>query len=513
MRRTILACALLALAGPLEAQSPRLGEVAFPTSAGGPAQQRFLDGVRYMHSFEYASAATAFREAQRLQPGFAMAHWGEAMTHNHPLWNDRDRAGAIAVLGRLAPTAAARAALAPTGRERRWLDAVEVLWADGPKPQRDTAYAAAMEALARDYPDDVEARAFHALALMGLSQATRNVPTYMRAAGILEDLYRTNPEHPGVLHYLIHAYDDPVHAPLGLRAARAYSVVVPDAGHAQHMTTHIFLALGMWDETVNQNVIAARVAGGTDRPGHYTGWLLYGLTQQGRHDSARAHLARMRAGMNPASGRQRWEMVAQRAHYLVTTERWDDDAAAWPLDLSGVGSTGTAMDAFALGLAALRRGDRSAARAHAARLPQPGAATSAAETWMSTGVAPRVLGMLMEAALLFDAGQRDSAIALARAAARIEDATPFEFGPPDIVKPSHELAGDLLLATGRPADAQAEFTAGLALAPGRALSLLGLARAATAAGDTAVARRARAQLQAHWHDADAPLRTRVASAR
>jgi hypothetical protein len=320
----------------------------------------------------------------------------------------------------------------------------------------------------------------------------------MRAAGILEGLYRDHPEHPGVVHYLIHAYDDPTHAPLGLRAARAYSLVAPDAAHAQHMTTHIFVALGMWDETVSQNVIAARVAGGPDRPGHYTSWLLYGMLQQGRLDSARAFLGRLRAGTSASNQRQRWELLAERAYYLVNAERWADDAATWPLDTAGIGQTGIAMDAFALGFAALRRGDRGTARAQAARLPRGG-------TSNGPGVASSVLGMLMDAALLFDTGARDSAVALARAAARVEEAVPFEYGPPDIVKPAHELAGEMLLTMGRPAEAQGEFQSALALAPGRSLSLRGLARAAAAAGDSTVARAAGEQLRRNWHAADAAL--------
>ena len=497
MRRAVLVCSLFALSSTLAAQSPRLGTIDFPTSVRGDAQQQFLNGVLYLHSFEYASAAAAFREAQRLEPGFALAYWGEAMTYNHPLWNERDRAAAMTALGRLATTPEARLARAPNERERRWLAAAEALWAEGPKPTRDTAYAAAIGAIAGDYPDDVEARAFYALALMGLSQATRNVPTYMRAAGMLEELYRTHPDHPGVIHYLIHAYDDPTHAPLGLRVARAYSVVAPDAAHAQHMTTHIFLALGMWDETVSQNVIAARVAGGPDRPGHYTSWLLYGLLQQGRFDDARAFLERLRAGTAATSTRQRSELLAERAYYLVNTERYTDDATSWPLDAQTIGETGVAMDAFALGYAALRRGDRAAAHAQAARMPRA-AASDPSDT---PGIAPAVLGMLMDAALLFDAGQRDSAVALARAAARMEEAVPFEFGPPDVVKPAHELAGEMLLSMGRPADAQRESQAALARAPGRALSLRGLARAAAAAGDSTVARVAQAQLRANWHAA------------
>jgi len=504
MRRAVLLLSLLALPAPLAAQAPRLGTIVFPTSAQGDAQRQFLTGVLYLHSFEYPSAARAFRESQRLAPGFAMAYWGEAMTYNHSLWNQRDRAAATAALARLGPTPEARLARAANDRERRWLAAVEALWAEGPKPERDTAYAQAMGALARDYPDDVEAQVFYALSLMGLSGATRNVPTYMRAAGILEGLYRDHPDHPGIVHYLIHAYDDPTHAPLGLRAARAYSTIAPDAAHAQHMTTHIFLALGMWDETVSQNVIAARVAASPDRPGHYTSWLMYGLLQQGRLDSARAFLDRLRAGTSATSQGQRWELMAERAYYLVDSERWSDDATTWTVDTAGVDATGIAIDAFTLGFAALRRGDRAAARAQAARMPRAGAPGGS--------IAAPVLGQLMDAALLFDTGARDSAVALARAAARLVDDAPFEYGPPDIVKPAHELAGEMLLTMGRPADAQREFQSALALAPGRSLSLRGLASAATATGDSAVARAAQAQLRANWHAADAALLSGTAEA-
>ena len=133
------------------------------------------------------------------------------------------------------------------------------------------------------FPADREAKVFYALSLLGLNQGVRDTTTYLRAAAIVEQVFRENPNHPGAAHLLIHCYDDPVHAPLGLPAARAYSKIAPDAAHAQHMTTHIFVALGMWDEVVSQNEIAS----GRDRtawtPNHYTHWLGYGLLEQGRY--------------------------------------------------------------------------------------------------------------------------------------------------------------------------------------------------------------------------------------
>ncbi|MEZ4586607.1 MAG: hypothetical protein R2909_09435 [Gemmatimonadales bacterium] len=289
----------------------QLGSVAFPSSGSAAAQPAFLRGVLLLHSFEYGRAAQAFREAQQADPGFALAYWGEAMTYTHPIWNEQDLPAARAALARLGATPEARAAKAPTERERGYLAAVEVLYGEGPKERRDTLYQRAMERLAAAHPEDLEARALDALALMGLSQGTRNVPTYVRAGAIALDVLRANPEHPGAAHYVIHAFDDPVHAPLGLPAARAYSKIAPDAPHAQHMTTHIFLALGMWSDVVAQNTVAAGPDSARWRPGHYTSWLGYGLLQQGRVREAAALLDRVTAAL-PV-----WRAESRRAYLLL----------------------------------------------------------------------------------------------------------------------------------------------------------------------------------------------------
>ena len=263
----------------LSAQRPRLGTIDFPTSGAPAAQAQFTRGVLLLHSFEYQDAAQAFRAAQRIDPAFALAYWGEALTYTHPVWNEQDGNAARAALLRLGPTPAARRAKALTPREQAYLDAVEILYGEGSKPARDTAYSLAMERLVARFPADREAKVFYALSLLGLNQGVRDTATYLRAAAIVQPVFQANPNHPRAAHVLIHAYDDPIHASLGLAAARAYSKIAPDAAHAQHMTTHIFLALGMWDEVVSQNEIAA----GPDRaawaPHHYTEWLGYGYLQ------------------------------------------------------------------------------------------------------------------------------------------------------------------------------------------------------------------------------------------
>ena len=234
-RPTVLLFALGFAISALSQASPQteVGVVQFANSGSASAQASFLRGLAQLHNFEYADAAAEFRKAQQADPNFAMAYWGEAMTYNHPIWMEQDPGAARSALNRLAPTPEARAAKAGTQRERDYLQAVEILYGDGAKEDRDVRYSQAMAELHQKYPSDVDAAAFYALSLMGTCHHGREIPTYMRALAILEDLIYANPKHPGVAHYIIHATDDPVHAPLGLHAARAYSKIAPSAAHAR----------------------------------------------------------------------------------------------------------------------------------------------------------------------------------------------------------------------------------------------------------------------------------------
>lgn len=468
------------------AQQPRLGTVNFPTSGSAAAQPHFLRGVGYLHSFEYNLAAQAFREAQRADPAFAMAYWGEAMTHNHPVWNQQALDSARAIL--------ARAPRTGTPKERAWLQAALTLYGEGTKPRRDTLYSRAMLRLVDEYPDDHEVRTFAALSLLGLNQAVREVTAYMRAAALAQPVFEANPDHPGAAHYLIHAFDDPVHAPLGLSAARAYSRIAPDAAHAQHMTTHIFLAMGMWEQVRSQNEIAANLTRWA--PGHYTWWLGYGLLQQGRFADALAHLERVRAGMNGAQRGQVNHLTWMRGDYLVNTEDWRAAPASWSIANTASPAV-VAFDQFVTGFSAARRGDRraaGAARIEMVRQLDSLRARNDSLPLRSMAVLEKELAAMLQIA----DGQVEAGLTLAREAARIEAALPMEFGPPAVVKPAYELLGELLLEAGQPREAQAAFTRSLELQPGRARSLLGLVRAATQNGDAAVAADARARLPPAW---------------
>lgn len=471
-----------------------LGSVSFPNSGAPEAQEDFIRGVLLLHSFEYDDAAAAFRRAQEADPDFAMAYWGEAMTYTHPVWNQKDPEAARAVLARLAPTPQERAAKAPTERERGFLAAVEVLYGEGRKASLDTLYSRAMGTLADAYPDDLEAQTFYALSLLGLSQGDRNVPTYMEAGAIALAAFQKNHDHPGAAHYTIHSFDDPTHAILAMEAAEAYGPIAPDAAHAQHMTTHIFLARGMWDDVVAANIRAdgvvdrARAARGLAPAscGHYNEWLMYGYQQQGRYEDARKLLMECHAlasAESDRSGGNARSYSYMRSLYLADTRAFDGDVAHAALDLSNAGTTPQLMQAWGTGLAAVHRGDRATAEDRLALLEGEGpegdmdSRSPYAPVWFGT----------LKALLLADGGDRDGALLAAMEAADYEASLPVDFGPPIAFKPARELQGEILLDLNRPVDAMSAFELQLGRTPNRILSLAGYARAAVAADRPEVA--------------------------
>ena len=488
---------LAGLAAPSSAQGARpmtiagLGTVTFPvTTRSAAAESAFVRGVLLLHVFEYDDAAAAFRRAERLDSGLALAYWGEAMTHDHPVWDEEDVPAARAALLRYAPDAAAREARAPTPRERGFLHAVDLLFGDGPKARRDTLYSQAMVSLLAANPSDDEARAFFALSLLGLSQGVRNVPTYLRAAGIAESVFRRNPDHPGAAHYWIHGMDDPAHAARALPAARALSQIAPDAGHAQHMTSHIFMALGMWHDVVRANLDARRVAGGKSFCGHGNFWLEYGYLQLGDTTHAgelmrgcRARAAGSTVDAADPDNSPLGSAVEMWARYVIDTKAWSGGDARWAPALPA-GAWSRATWEFICGLAAAGRSDAAGFGVARAGFDRSRALL---EKWIveqpydpeneESRKRLDVLGLELEGLGERLAGRSDSTVTLLRRATMVEDSMAFAFGPPDVDEPSHELLGQVLLALGRWAEAQGEYEAALRKAPGRVSALAGLARA------------------------------------
>lgn len=510
-----LVVGMILVAAPAAADDAALGRISFPTSARPEAQPHFIRGMLLLHSFEYPDAAEAFREAQKVDPGFAMAYWGEALTYTHVLWDWQDAAAGRNVLARLGPSPEARAAKAPTAREKAYLSAAELLYAE---PSRELAvvlrdYERAMAALARTYPDDDEAQALHALSILATNAQNRRFEVDARAAAILEEVFARNREHPGALHYLIHAYDNPTLAPLGLRPARLYGRIASGAAHALHMTSHIFVAMGMWDEAVRANedswaASAARVERkglGIDENGfHAYLWLAYAYLQQGRIADAQRVVEHTRElASRSGSPRTVYHYAFARAYFIADGQTWSALPPALPSQSTP--PSARAAELFAEGYAAVRTGSASRAAGLVDELEALTKSTGGAEAhhgkgrgFLSQGdrQAIAITAKQLAGLVAFTSGRKDEGERLLREAAEAEDVMSYMYGPPFPVKPARELLGEMLLEAGRPKEAQAEFARALGRAPKRARALEGLAAAAAAAGDRETADEAAATLKA-----------------
>lgn len=483
------------------ATAERLGTLDFPTSGNVAAQAPFLTGVKYLHNFEYDEAASAFQQAQKADPDFALAYWGEAMAQNYTLWAEQYPDKAHEVLARLGPTPEARAAKAKTDREKMWLAAIEALYGSGTKFERDIAYADRMDALFKAYPNDTEARVFDALATMGRSHGTRDTAAYLRAAAMLEPVFKAHPQHPGAVHYLIHAYDEPAYAQRGLPMARVYNTVAPDSAHAQHMTSHIFLALGMWPEVEHANVDAGeaviRAMGEEVRPrlacGHGGIWLAYARLQQGKSVDAQLSqclkvaeedLAKAQAKYGDkvwvsGSGEDSLGSAADiRVRRGVETGQWSARQELPPGRLNYSRFVNDYGDVLAA------RHDATNAKAALARAKgslealRPGFAKEFPDEKQVIPWLELARDEAEAVAALAD-GKQAEGLAKLREVAQREKQLPPVFGPPLLQKPSWELLGDELLTSGDKPGAAAAYRESLILQPGRRLSIAGL-KAATA---------------------------------
>jgi tetratricopeptide (TPR) repeat protein len=485
--------ALCLLASPAAAQTARTGElgnIQFQTSAKvAAAQTAFLTGVKALHNFEFDTAADAFRDAQKAEPDFALAYWGEAMSFNHPLWAQQDIASARKVLERLAPTATARSAKLPAGKERDLIETIDVLYGVGDKYARDVAYSAAMKRLYDKYKGDDEIATLYALSLLGLGRpGERNLRNAMQAAAIAEDIFQRNPKHPGAAHFIIHSFDDPDHAILALPAARAYAKIAPSAAHALHMPSHIFVQLGLWDDVIASNTVAYKAAvdlaeaknlprGREDF--HTLSWLQYGYLQEGKFAEAEKTLATAKAvaDKDKSPGVSNG-YASMKARQVVESTKWEKmELPATPVNDGGApGYDGNAAYVFAAGLSAAKTGDLATANIALDRLK---AMRTQAESGSNAYRAKPFAIMEKEVGAAVAAAKKDNAAAeqLLKEAVAIEVTLDASSGPVEPIKPSFEMYGELLLEQGRMKDAAAQFEQSLTRTPNRRLSVQGLQRA------------------------------------
>lgn len=554
-RQFLMVVLLLAVcAFSVSAQSSQLGNVKFDNSGSDKAQASFLRGLAALHSFWYEEALDAFRESSKIDPDFMMALWGEAMAHNHPLWTEQDTTAARAVLAKITDTPRL------TARERAFLNAVRLLYGDGDKSARDAAYSAAMGELYRNYPDDQDAAAFYSLSLLGLVRSEeKSYRLQAQAGAIALSVYQKNPNHPGAAHYIIHAFDDPEHAILALPAARRYAEIAPEAHHARHMPSHIFLQLGMWPEAATSNESAWEASDTwmkrkqlsiSVRDYHSLHWLLYVYLQQGRYRKAEELLSLMKKTMSESTyenklrpGYYESNYANMAAAFVVETERWELATKLFPAANAGTPLSPEPATAVPMGshgghsaTPAIPASSAMAASSAASAGPitvrpsyqnqtlpifvrgMSGAVNSSDEVEKSlTGLRAIASGTgsargnpeirELEVAALAASMRKDhtKAIELMKQATVLEEAMGPPSGPPGLVKPSHELFGEILLRAGKPGDAAEQFKVALLRQPNRARSLLGAARAASAAGDQRAATSNYERLLAQWQQADEGL--------
>ena len=506
------------------ADGGQFGTVSFQTSCDPAVREDFNRAVALLHSFEFRPAAATFDAVLERDPSCAMAHWGLAMCQ----WGNPFagiKAGPALARGR---EAAARglATGSPTPREQAYLTAVAALFADAdrvPHRERVLAYARAMETLQRDFPDDVEAKIFYALAVnQTAAPSDKTYAAQLKAAGILEPLWAAHPDHPGLPHYIIHAYDHPPLAPRALEAARRYATIAPSAPHALHMPSHTFTRVGYWKESAETNIASEKTAMVQDLMGealHAMDYQIYAYLQMAQDASARAVLERTPAvvarldvhamgGAAPGAAGL-YAAAAIPARYALERGAWADAAALTPKETTT--PFADAVTHFARALGAARSGNPGAARADIDALAALRDKLAAAndEYWSGQVEIQRQVAV---AWVTFAEGRKAEGIDLLRAAADREDAGDKTAISPGPLAPARELLGEMLLEAGDARGALAAFEATMTKEPGRFRGAYGAARAAEAAGDRDRARQHYQTLLGIADGADSP-RAELAHAR
>ncbi|MFO1162286.1 MAG: hypothetical protein U1E60_25835 [Reyranellaceae bacterium] len=492
-----------------------LGTVRFETSCSPEAQKLFDKAMLYQHSFWYRASQRTFEEVLKKDPECGIAYWGIALSL---LWNPHSAPPVKNLADGSAALTKGKSVGAKTQRERDYLDALWVMYADYDKVDHRTrlvAYAKAMEQLALRYPNDDEAQIHYALALnTSASPSDKTYANQLEGGALLEPIFRRQPNHPGVAHYLIHLYDYPPIAEKGLDAARRYAKIAPAAAHAQHMPSHIFTRLGYWDESIASNVESARVAkedGETSDQLHGMDYLVYANLQLGQDRKAKAAIDEMLAvkGVPEAYLAGPYALAASPARYAIERGDWKA-AAALPVRPSSLPQV-QAITYFARALGAARSGDPAAAKADVAKLVElRDKLRDAKDAYWSEQV--EIQRQIASAWVLYAEGSYDEALKAMSAAADAEDRTEKHPVTPGVPKPARELYGVMLLERGMAAEALVAFEVTLKKEPNRLGAYVGAAKAAEKSGDQAKAKQYFAKVVAIADGAD-ETRTEIAEAR
>jgi hypothetical protein len=469
----------------------QLGTVHFPVSCTAAVQRPFQRGVALLHSFWYEEAEKEFVDIAKDNPHCAMAHWGIAMSIWHQLWNSPDAKVIARGLGEA--DTAEKLAKKATPREQAYISAIKAFYSNSDKMDHDArakAYSDAMKKVYESYPDDHEGAAFYALSL--LASEPHNDATFAnrkQAAAILEKLFATEPDHPGVAHYLIHSYDKPQLAQLGIPAARRYAQVAPAAPHALHMPSHIFARVGLWQEDIQSNLAsiaatrktAAMGMGGEGHQFHAMDFLFYAYMQSGRESDARALMDEVNKmpEMHDMYGVGFDPHLATEANfaalYPIEMRDWATAAALTPMDIPGTASDSFGYWAKAIGSAHLHQTEEVRKDVHAIEIIHQ-KFVDQKKDFFAEGTESDL--KQAQAWLAFSEGKYDDAVAILRPLAEKEEALGDE--PQGI--PSREMIAEILLEAKHPQQALAEYQADLKFSPNRFNGLYGAARSAEEAG-------------------------------
>jgi hypothetical protein len=496
-----------------------LGLVDFATSCNAKAQTLISRAAAMLHSFGYEESRLTFAEAAKADASCGMAHWGIARTWYHPIWAAPSPAelkqGAAAL-------EQARATGAKTARERGYIDSLGVFYKDWQTVDHATrakAYEQSLADLCKRYPDDDEAAIFHALQLVAVGYLDPADKTYQwqkRGAEILNRILPRHPNHPGVAHYIIHSVDFPSTAELGLKAARAYARIAPQSSHAQHMPSHIFTRLGLWDDSIASNIAAERSAveqakrlhggGGAFDQLHAMDYLVYAYLQQAKDKSA-LNLINDVARIDRVDEPQfvaAYAFGAIPARWALERHRWNEAVKlelqpAWfPWDrFPNIG----ALVYYAKAVGAAMKGDAAATRRFAGKIAEYRKAVPVTRDYDWSGS----IGVQLEAAnalAVFAEGRKAEGLRMLRRAADMEDAVDKHPVTPGAVLPVREILADLLLEQKTAGEALKEYEAVLKLSPRRLNAAAGAAKAADQAGDEAKARAYKLQVREIAKDAE-----------
>jgi tetratricopeptide (TPR) repeat protein len=509
----VLSCQRPAPVETAQTDDTQLGVLNHEFTISEPSQESFEKGLLLLHSFEYEDSRAAFQEAVAADTSELMAYWGEALTHYRALWGLQDLAAGRAVLNKVGADKATRVNKADNALERSFWEAIEILYGEGELNERNKAYSDHMALLYEQYPKNQEVAAFYALGLMWSVEGGRDAVIFDRSAAVASGILAENPNHPGAMHYLIHANDDPDYAQLSKIAADQYAKVAPDATHALHMPSHIYLALGMWNEVVSSNEQSYQASinrmqrNGLDdkaRGFHSYAWLHYGYLQQGRFDKAEMQLKNMLTYAERAATRgAKSYLITMQTNQKIASGQWPTDIDPMYVDYKDLGLTAKAKQHF---FKALRAFDKQDAETITAEIDTVEVSTQVAELIVTDdGVALCSAGPTRYAPNKYDIVrakvvinqmkamnailEKDDALTerFLIAATDLEDQSAYSSGPPDIPLPSYEQYGEWLLSKDRPEEALVQFDKSLDNAMNRAKSLQGKVKALTMLGRTAEA--------------------------